>query len=160
MATFLNPYAWFWWGFKCDIALKLRHTMNMETIFLFWREGFLIQIQFVKKIDILTRDISISIRYLVHSDWQWSLLSKLFYSLPCDVIPGVIFYFLEFQLILLDRITTKLKGEFQICIFSATISVLFKPRDIKIVTVRFSGLHICYTTMLVGLFGDIEQNSL
>ena len=40
------------------------------------------------KRDTLTRDISISIRDLVHSDWQWSLLSKLFYSLPCDVIPG------------------------------------------------------------------------
>ena len=43
-----------------------------------------------KKINeiLLTWDISISIRDLVHSNWQRSLLDNLFYSLSCDVIPG------------------------------------------------------------------------
>ena len=43
-----------------------------------------------KKINeiLLTWDSSISIRDLVHSNRQWSLLSKLFCSLPSDIIPG------------------------------------------------------------------------
>ena len=31
----LEPYALFWWGFQCDIALRLRHALNMKTEFLF-----------------------------------------------------------------------------------------------------------------------------
>ena len=31
-----------------------------------------------------TWDISVSVRDLVHSNWEWSLLDKLLYSLPCQ----------------------------------------------------------------------------
>ena len=78
MAIFLESYAKFWWGFQCDKALKLRHTMKMKTELLFFR----VQTHFAWSHHIYAHHMGIfdTVKYCEQSHWI-----GVYFSVVCNI---------------------------------------------------------------------------